>query len=719
MSEAVNRIPFVLAVANRTAKHSFPTLLLFAMSLFFVSTGRPQAPSAPAKCPPVARVDSAKDTYGTTVVADPYRWLEDQESPETRAWIDAEQKCTEAALSNLPGRAQLTKRLSELLHTDSFEPPRERGGRYFFRKQLASQELFQIYMRRSVNGPDELLVDPLPWSADHSSSAIIRNVSRDGRYLVYGRRDGGKDEITPFVLDVETKKVLPDAFPTADYFTLELAPGNKGLYYVRVTSAGPRAFFHVMGSDPAQDQVVFGKDLGPDKILALELSEDGKYLVYLVIYGSGSEQTEVYLQNVQEKGPVVPVVSGEKSLFYPTFGGDRLFIQTNWKAPQWRVFSTNLTAPSRDHWREVVPEGKVRIESIAAAGGKLIAQYTHNASTELRVFGADGKDESAISLPALGTVGAVSGRWESPEFFYSFESYDFSPTIFRYDVKQAKSEVWAHDKAPIDSSAFDVEQVWFESKDKTRIPMFLFHKKGLKLDGSNPVLLYGYGGFDLSETPDYRPLSLVWAEHGGIYAVVTLRGGGEFGEEWHRAGMLEKKQNVFDDFIAAAQYLIANKYTSVSKLSIYGGSNGGLLVGASLTQRPDLYQAVVCAYPLQDMLRYQKFLRGPYWVPEYGSSDNLEQFAYLYKYSPYQHVVSGTKYPSVLFITGDGDTRVAPLHARKMAALLQASTGSNRPILLLYDTKSGHSGGRPVNKRIEEYTDILSYLFWQLQIPTR
>ena len=701
---AAKRISLLPAFASRAE-------LFFGTSLLLVSTAWPQIPSPPAKCPPVARVDLAKDTYGTTIVVDPYRWLEDQESLETRTWIEAEQKCTEAVLSKLPGRAQLTKRLSELLHTDSFEPPVERGGRYFFRKQLASQELFQIYMRRSVSGPDELLVDPTPWSADHSSSAIMRNVSRDGRYLIYGRRDGGKDEITPFVLDVDNKKVLPDGFPAANYFSLELAPGNKTLYYVRVTSAGPRAFDHQMGSNPAQDQVIFGHDLGVDKILVLGLSEDGKYLVYMVIYGSGSEQTDVYLQNLQEKGPAVPVATGEKSLFYPTFAGDQLFILTNWKAPQWRVFSANLTVPNRDHWREVVPEGKVHIESIAAAGGKLVATYTHNASSEVKVFSGDGKVESAIPLPSLGTVGAVSGRWESPELFYSFESYNSSPTIFRYDVKTAKSEVWARDNVPIDSAAFEVEQVWFESKDKARIPMFLFHKKGLKLDGANPVLLYGYGGFDISETPDYRPFPLVWAERGGIYAVVTLR------EEWHRAGMLEKKQNVFDDFIAAAEYLIANKYTSTSKLSIYGISNGGLLVGAAMTQRPDLYQAVICAYPLLDMLRYQRFLRGPYWVPEYGSADKLEQFAYLYKYSPYQHVRSGTKYPSALFITGDGDTRVAPLHARKMSALLQASTGSNRPILLLYDTKSGHSGGRPVNKRIEEYADILSYLFWQLQIP--
>ncbi len=717
MQAAGNRILLVPSATNRGLRLLCRAALLITASTLLTRPASAQNPPASAKCPPAARVDSAKDTYGSTIVADPYRWLEDQNSPETRAWIDAEQKCTESVLSSLPGRAQINKRLTELLHTDSFEPPVERGGRYFFRKRLADQELPQIFMRQGVNAPDELLVDPLPWSADHSASAILENVSRDGRYLFFGRREGGQDEITPRVLEVDTKKVLPDAFPPGQYFSIEPAPGNKALYYVRVTSGGPRAFYHLMGSDPAKDQIIFGKELGNDKILVLQLSEDGKYLVYMVIYGSGSEQTDIYVQNVSENGPPVAAVAGDKALFYPTFAGDQLFILTNWKAPQWRVFSTSLSAPAREHWREIVAESKVHLETIAAAGGKLIAQYTHNASSELKVFDGSGKAESSIALPALGSVGAVSGRWESPEFFYSFESYNFSPSISRYEVKPAKSEVWARAKVPFDSSAFDVEQVWYESKDKTRIPLFLVHKKNLKLDGSNPVLLTGYGGFDVSETPYYFPAALVWIEHGGIFADANLRGGGEFGEEWHHAGMLEKKQTVFDDFIAAAEYLIAHKYTNASKLAIDGTSNGGLLVGAAMTQRPELFQAVVCAYPLEDMLRYQKFLKGPYWVPEYGSADNLDQFSYLYKYSPYHHVVDGTRYPSALFVTGDGDTRVAPLHARKMSALLQAVRDSNRPILLLYDTKSGHSGGRPVIKRIEEYTDILSYLFWQLNVP--
>jgi prolyl oligopeptidase len=700
----------------RAPRAIWPATLLLAVGLQIADFARAQEPAPPAKCPPTARIDLVKDTYASTVVTDPYRWLEDQNSPETRAWIEAEQKCTEAALSQLPGRAQLTKRLGELLHTDAFDPPLERGGRYFFRKRLAGQDLMQLYVRRALNAADELLIDPLPWSADHSVSVTFENVSRDGKFVFYGRRDGGQDEITLRILDVDAKTTLPDAFPKGQYFGVEPTPDNKTLYYSRVTPDGPRAFVHHMGDDTANDQMIFGKDLGKDKILGLQLSEDGNYLAYQVVFGSGSEQTEIYVKNVRENGPVVAAVSGQKSIFNPIFAGDQLFILTNWKAPQWRVLSASLAAPQIEHWREFVPETNVHLEAAAASGGKLIGQYTHNASSELKVFGADGKVQASIPLPSLGTVGATSGRWESAELFISFGSYDSAPAIVRYNVAESKSEVWARDKVQIDSSAFQIDQVWYPSKDKTRIPMFLFHKKGLKLDGSNPVLLTGYGGFDVSETPYYYPLYLLWVEHGGILADANLRGGGEFGEDWHHAGMFEKKQTVFDDFFAAADYLIANKYTSANRLAILGSSNGGLLMGAAITQHPEMFRAVICSYPLLDMLRFHKFLEGPYWVSEYGSSENPDQFKYLYAYSPYHHVASGTKYPATLFVTGDGDTRVAPLHARKMAALLQASNGSKQPIMLLYDTKSGHSGGRPLNKIIEEFTDMLSFLFWQLGI---
>jgi prolyl oligopeptidase len=675
-----------------------------------------RAQEVATKCPPSARVDDVKDTYGSVVVADPYRWLEDQQSPETRAWIDAEQKCTDAALSKLPGRDELSKRLAELLHTDTFGLPVERKGRYFFMKRGANQDLAQLFMRQGANGKEELLVDPLPWSKDHSASAATEAVSRDGKLLFYGRREGGQDEVTVHALDVDTKKELPDVLPSATYFGVAPTPDNKGVYYSMTTPEGPRTFYHVMGTDAAQDKMFYGQGLGKDKILALDLSEDGHYLVYLVLYGSGSQKSEIYLQDVREKGPVVPVVNDLNALFYPVIGKEDLYIITNWKAPQWHVYAAELSQPAREHWREFLPEADSRLEDFEPAGGSFIARYTKDASSELSVLDSTGKKEKDIALPALGSVTQIRARWSSNEVFYAYDTFNRPQTIFRYETKSGTNSIWEETKAPFDAKAFEVEQVWYTSKDGTRVPMFLFHRKGVKKDGTNPTILTGYGGFDVSETPYYSPFFLLWAERGGILALANLRGGGEFGEKWHHAGMLDEKQNVFDDFEAAAEFLISNKYTSKQKLAIYGNSNGGLLVGAAMTQRTNLFRAVVCGYPLLDMLRYQKFLDGPYWVPEYGSADNPTQFSYLDAYSPYQNVKKGEKYPATLFVTGDGDTRVAPLHARKMTAELQAENGSRNPILILYDTKSGHSGGRPVNKIVEEQTDILSFLFWQLGV---
>ena len=689
--------------------------LLLGMTLQIAASTHGQEPASPPKCPPVARIDSAKDTYGSTIVPDPYRWLENQNSAEARAWIEAEQKCTAAALSNLPGRAGVTKRLTELFDTDSFEAPLERGGRYFFRKRLAGQDLFQIFMRRGVNAADELLVDPLPWSADHSSSATILNVSKDGKLLFYGRREGGQDEVTVHIMDVDARQDLPDVLPARRYYSLVPTPDKKRIHYTRFTEIGPRAYYHDIGSDSAKDKLTFGGGLDKQKILVLDLSEDGRYLIYLVEVLAG--KSEVYVQDLKGAGPVVTVVNDLPSSFYPFLAGDRLYIRTNWKAPHWHVYSVALSAPQREHWQEVIPETDAALEGFSPIGGKIAALYMRNATSELKLFDAEGKNSKVILLPELGTVSNVAGRWENAEAFYTFETFSAPQIIYRYQVATGTSSVWAETKAPFDRSQFELEQVWYDSKDRTRVPMFLFHKKGLKRDGANAVILTGYGGFNLNRSPLYFAPFLLWVERGGIVAIPNLRGGGEFGEEWHQAGMLGKKQNVFDDFLAAAEYLMANKYTNTAKLSIRGGSNGGLLVGAAMTQRPELFRAVVCLYPLLDMLRFQKFLVAQTWVPEYGSADNPEQFAYLYAYSPYQHVVKGVKYPSALFITGDGDTRVAPLHARKMAALLQASTGSDRPVLLLYDTKSGHSGGRPIRKQIEEETDVLSYLFWQLDVP--
>jgi prolyl oligopeptidase len=699
-------------MSDLTRSHVLAGCALALCFLPCAATAWGQASPSPT-CPPKARVDSVTDSYGTVSVQDPYRWLEDQTSPETRAWIDAENLCTERALRSLPGREELRARIAGLYRTEVYSVPIERAGRYFFTKRAAEQDLSLIYMRRGRIGNDEVLVDPLGWTKDHSASTAIEEASRDGKFLFYSRREGGQDEVSIHVLDVDSHRDLPDVLPSAVYFSVAPTPDNRGIYYAKVIGQGPRAYYHTMGTDSSQDRLVYGEGLGRDRILNVFLSDDGRYLVYTVFHGSGSEQTELYIQDVQNHGPIVTVVNDIASHFDAYFGGTTLYIRTNWKAPHWHVYATDPVSPSLDHWREVVAETDDTLSDFAPIGGKLVAEYLHNATSQIVISDRDGKSPKPIALPALGST-EISGRWESPEVFYAFTSFNYPTTNFVYDISTGRSSVWSKITVPIDPSLFETEQVWYSSKDGTRVSMFLFHRKGVSLNGENPTVLVGYGGFNVVYPLAYRPAVIAWAERGGVYAMANIRGGGEYGEQWHRAGMFEKKQNVFDDFIAAAEYLIANRYTNSGKLAIQGGSNGGLLVGAALTERPELFQAVVCEYPLLDMLRFQKFLDGPYWVTEYGSSDNPQQVGYLLKYSPYQNVRKGTKYPSVLFITGDGDTRVAPLHARKMAALLQADTGSDRPILLLYDTKSGHSGGRPVNKIIDEQTDILSYLLWQL-----
>lgn len=663
--------------------------------------------------PPETRRDNVKEVIHGVEVVDPYRWLEDRKSPETRAWIEAQNKYTQSILARLPGREQLKQRLTELEKIDTIRPPIERRGRYFFSKRLADQELFVIYVREGLKGNDQVLIDPHPMSPDHSTSVNVREVSKDGSLLAYDVRQGGEDETTIHLLDVNTRKDLPDHLPKADYYSLSFKPDKSGFYYSRREPDGPRAYYHALGTDPANDIQVFGKGYGPDKFVFTDLSEDGRYLLILVAHGSAADKTELYCQDVAGHGPIRPVVNDIAARFWGAVGGEQLFLHTNWKAPKGRILVVDLKNPARDRWREVVPESDAPIESLSLVGGKLVVNYTRNVSSQLRIFEPDGKHIRDAALPAVGT-GYFYGRWESSEGFMVFSSYPVPMTIYRYDVATGQQEVWARLKVPVDTDRLEVKQVWYESKDKTRIPMFLVYAKGIQLDGSRPTLLTGYGGFNASYTPWFAPTAVLWAEQEGVYAVANLRGGGEFGEAWHKAGMLDRKQNVFDDFIAAAEWLIQNHYTNPTKLAIEGTSNGGLLMGAALTQRPDLFGAVACGYPLLDMLRFHKFLEAPYWVSEYGSSDDAAQFKYLYAYSPYHHVKPGTKYPATLFFTGDSDTRVDPLHARKMAALVQSATALDRPVLLRYETTSGHSGGLPLSKQIEQMTDVETFLFWQL-----
>jgi prolyl oligopeptidase len=671
--------------------------------------------SGPSGPPPTRRDGVSEVLHGVTV-PDPYRWLENQQSPDTRAWIEAENIYAQSVLGRFSAREQLKQRLAELMKIDTMGMPVERQGRYFFSKRLASQDLFVLYLRQGSAGQDEVLIDPHPLSADHTTSIALENVARDGRLLAYGVREGGQDEVTIRFLDVDLRRNPPDVLSKADYFSVSIEPDKSGVYYSRRTPDGCRVYHHAMGTDPAQDTELFGKGFGPGDIIGADLSEDGRFLLIEVLHGSAAEKTEVYFQDLARRGPITAIVNDIQARFFASFGGDKVYMQTNWKAPHGRILAVDLKDPSREHWREVVPERDAVIEGFSPSGGDLFVNYLENVVSHVEVFRPDGRHFKDLAFPALGSVSEVSGRWEGREAFFQFSSFHIPTTIYRYNVTQGTQGVWARLNVPIDSDKFELKQVWDESNDKTRVPMFLLHCKDIKLDGSNPTLLTGYGGFDIALTPSFSPAAVLWAEKGGVFAMANLRGGGEFGEEWHRAGMLAKKQNVFDDFIAAAEWLIKNGYTKPSKLSISGTSNGGLLVGAALTQRPDLFQAVVCRYPLLDMLRYQNFLVAKFWVPEYGSSENTEQFKYLYAYSPYQNVTKGTPYPAVMFVSGDGDTRVDPLHARKMAAMLQWATGSDRPVILEYDTKSGHSGGRPLAKQIDESGDELSFLLGQLGV---
>ena len=478
-------------------------------------------------------------------------------------------------------------------------------------------------------------------------------------------------------------------------------------------------FYHDIGTDPETDLKIFGEGRDPEDWPSIHFDNDGRFL--LIEVQEGWTKSELYLMDVKKGSLPERITTGKNFLYSATIYNGRLYVTTNEDAPRFRLFVAEAGNYERDDWKEIIPQTDAVLQHAEVWGGKLFTQYEQNASSQLKVFDLSGNKISDLLLPAIGTVFASTGKWNHAEMFYGFQSFTVAPAIYRYDISTRKTSEWAKVDAPsIDPSAYEVNQEWFHSKDGTRVPMFIVNKKGLKKDGRNPALLTGYGGFNVSLTPSFSRTAYLWMEHGGIYAVANLRGGAEFGEEWHRAGMLGNKQNVFDDMIGAAEHLIAEKYTDKDHLAIQGGSNGGLLMGAMITQRPDLFRAVVCQVPLLDMLRYQYFQIAKLWIPEYGTSDNPEQFKWLYAYSPYHHVKAGVEYPAVLFMTADTDTRVDPMHAKKMAALMQASAknGSRetRPILLRIEAKAGHGAGKPVAKQIEEFTDLYSFLFWQVGV---
>ncbi len=662
-------------------------------------------PSAPAQ--PVTDI-----LHGATIT-DPYRWLEDDQSPQTRTFVGEQMKLTRSLLDPRPERAAFHRRLSELHRVTKTDAPIVRNGRYFYTKRPAAAAREAIYYRASATSEEVLLVDPAEAAPGAFSSVQLLSVSADGRWVAYGVREGGADEQTVRFLNADSRQLRPFGLPPSRYIEVDLTADGGTVYYSDLPEGGPRVFRLDLGQAQAAPEKLFGDGLGKGMIATHKLSADERHFVVEVLEGSSADRVEIHVLEIAS-GRWTPLVRGLDARSSTLVHEGIAYLMTNWNAPRNRIYRIDLNRPQRPFWRLIVPEGPDAIEEFHLAGGHLLIQTLRNATGRLELFSLDGRPVRKLDLPGPGTVSGIRASAVSGDIYLQYTSLNTPARILRYDTSASRPAEWARTDAPLDAASLDVKQVWFESKDGTRVPMFIMTRRGLPLDSARPTLLYAYGGFNVSTTPNFSQNFAAFAERGGVVAVANLRGGGEFGEQWHKAGMLDKKQNVFDDFIAAAEWLIANQYTNREKLAIYGGSNGGLLVGAALTQRPDLYRAVVCSVPLLDMLRYHKFLVAPLWVPEYGSADDPRQFAYIRKYSPYHNVKKGETYPAVLFVTGDSDTRVAPLHARKMAALLQASSGSDHPILLHYDTASGHSGGLPVTKLIDDGADMLTFLAWQL-----
>ncbi len=653
-------------------------------------------------------------------IVDPYRWLEDQDAPDTRSWLRAQNRYTRRLLDAIGGRETLTQRLNELVRVDSIGVPSERNGRFFYFRRRADEELSVYCMRNGLTGRERVLLDPHKLTSDLSASYTVHHLSKDGKWVLYGVREGGQEETDMRILEVDTGRELPYRLPRAYYLGITLTPDRRGLYYTRMTPDGSRVFYHQLGTNPANDKLIFGEGYSPDQILGCAMSEDGRWLLFYVYQGWARNLLYAHRYN-PDQPEVLPnlihLTEGTEGTLFVDIFNDVAYARTTWNAPNGRVLRRDLSNPNAT-WHEVIPESERILQSASIIDGKLCTVSLREVRPEVEFWSLEGKPLFSVPMPQLGALAGLSGRSDSPNLFFGFTSFNLPTTLYHYDLRTGRRRVWSRLHVPVRPSDFEVRQVWYTSKDGTRVPMFLAHKKGLKRNGNNPTLLTGYGGFRASSLPYFSAMAVAWMEMGGIWALPNLRGGGEFGEAWHKAGMLHNKQNVFDDFISACEYLIQERYTRPERLAVYGGSNGGLLVGALMTQRPDLVGAVICTYPLLDMLRYHKLLVGSFWIPEYGNPDDPEAFQWLRAYSPYHNVKHGTPYPAVLFVTGDSDTRVSPAHARKMTALLQSATSSGKPVLLLYDTQAGHAGGRPIREIVRETADMLLFLKWTLGIET-
>jgi prolyl oligopeptidase len=675
---------------------------------------------------PPARKGDVVDDYHGTKVADPYRWLEDPDAPESRGWIEAENRLTAAYLDEIPARPRLRDRLTKLWNYPKYGTPFRKAGRYFFFKNDGLQNQSVLYKQATLTAPPATLLDPNLLAEDGTVALSTLALSEDGRLLAYGTSASGSDWEEFRVRDVATARDLPDHLKWIKFSGASWSKDGAGFFYSRYPEPADKAltdvnrfqkiYYHRLGADQAQDVLVYERRDQPDWGMNAQVTDDGRYAVLQVWLGTDRRNRVYYLdlkdaKHPRVQGDVVRLLDDfDASYSFVGNDGPVFYFLTDFDAPRKRVIAIDTGHPERTRWRELIPQGQDVLEGVQLIHDTFVTHYMHDASSRLRLFALDGRMLKDLDLPTLGTVGSISGERKDDEMFYAFTSFLYPTTVFRYDFKTGATSVFKAPTIDFDPSGYETKQVFYTSKDGTRVPMFITHKKGLTLDGSNPTYLYGYGGFNISLTPSFSVATLVWLEMGGVYAVPNLRGGGEYGEEWHQAGMHEKKQNVFDDFIAAAEYLIAQRYTSPAKLAIAGGSNGGLLVGAAMTQRPELFGAALPAVGVMDMLRFHKFTIGWAWVTDYGSADSVAQFPYLYKYSPLHNIRPGTRYPATLVTTADHDDRVVPGHSFKFTATLQAAQAGPAPVLIEIETKAGHGAGKPTSKLIEEQADRFAFL---------
>ena len=693
-------------------------ILSFFIIIQFFGCSKKSIPQYPV----TSKVDQVDDYFGTKV-SDPYRWLEDNNSTETARWVDEENKVTFNYLSQIPFRERLRERFAEIWNYERYRNPEMHGDYIIYEKNDGLQEQSVIYVQKGFTGTPDIFIDPNELSDDGSVSLRGVYFSNDNKYASYGISRGGSDWREFYVMEVETKKLLDDHIKYTKF------TGNAwykdGFFYSRydipkegeelkVKNEYQKLYYHKVGTPQSADKLIIEDKNNPKRGFSAQVTNDENYLLVNIWEGSATHNLMSF-KNLKTNSTIKPIFDKPEAHYYFVDNLDNKFIfQTDYNAPNFKIILIDPLKPGKDNWEIIVPESDYVISNASPVGDKLIVTYLVDANTAVSVFNLKGEKLYDVQLPGIGAAHGFYGIKNETKVFYSFESFTSPKTIYTYDIEENKSELFKSPKLDFDFSLYETKEIFYESKDGTRIPLFIVHKKDLELDGNNPTLLYGYGGFDISMTPSFSSTRLPLLENGAIYAMACLRGGNEYGEKWHRAGMLDKKQNVFDDFIAAAEYLINNKYTSPEYLAVLGGSNGGTLVGAVINQRPGLFKVAFPLVGVMDMLRYQKFTVGWAWVSEYGSSDNKDQFDFLYKYSPLHNIKEGINYPATLVTTADHDDRVFPAHSFKYAATLQEKQRGDNPVLIRIETQVGHGAGTSTSKSINYYTDIWSFMFYNM-----